>query len=150
MIRQLEIAEAVDLPVVFHERDSGGRFLEIVQNHRKPGRESVIHCFSGTQRELEQYVNLGFYIGVTGILTMKGRGAALRKQIACVPRNRLVVETDAPYLTPTPERKKYRRNEPAFVKSVFLKLAEVLKEDPETLAETIFRNTCRLFGINEK
>jgi TatD DNase family protein len=147
MIRQLEIAERLDLPVIFHERDSNGRFLEIIKTHRAPGREAVIHCFSGTRAELDQYVNLDFYIGVTGILTIQGRGAALRELVGRVPKNRLVVETDAPYLTPMPERKQHRRNEPAFVKSVFRKLAAVLQEDPLKLSETLFENTCRLFRI---
>jgi TatD DNase family protein len=147
MIRQLEIAERRNLPVIFHERDSRGRFLEIVSAHRTPDRESVIHCFSGTRAELEQYVALGFYIGVTGILTIRGRGEKLRELVLRVPKNRLVVETDAPYLTPVPERNQYRRNEPAFVRSVFLKLASVLQEDPAVFSETLFENTRRLFRV---
>jgi TatD DNase family protein len=107
----------------------------------------VVHCFSGNQNELEQYLNLGLYIGITGIITMEGRGARLRQLVHRIPDDRLLVETDAPYLTPAPEKNHTRRNEPAFVKSVFLKIAAVRKEDPEQLTKIIWKNTCRLYGL---
>jgi len=86
-------------------------------------------------------------VGITGILTMKQRGTALRDMVTAIPAERLLVETDAPYLTPAPEKNHTRRNEPAFVRTVLLKLAEVRKEDPTVLAETIWNNTCRLYGL---
>jgi TatD DNase family protein len=107
----------------------------------------VVHCFSGSQDELEAYLSLGLFIGITGILTLQGRGAALRRMAACIPLERLLVETDAPYLTPAPEKNRTRRNEPAFVKSTLLCLAEVRGEAPEALAEAVWQNTCRLFRI---
>jgi TatD DNase family protein len=90
---------------------------------------------------------MGLYIGITGIVTISKRGRKLREMVAQIPEDRLLVETDAPYLTPAPEKNKTRRNEPAFVKSVLLKLAETKKTDPEDLAEIIWDNTCRLFNI---
>ena len=96
---------------------------------------------------MEQYLELGFYIGITGVVTIKSRGEDLRKLVPLIPADRLLIETDAPYLTPTPERNHYRRNEPAFVKSVFLKVAEVRHQDPVNLAEILWENTCRLFDI---
>jgi TatD DNase family protein len=107
----------------------------------------VVHCFSGTPHELEKYLSMGLYIGITGIVTISKRGRKLREMVAQIPEDRLLVETDAPYLTPAPEKNKTRRNEPAFVKSVLLKLAETKKTDPEDLAEIIWDNTCRLFNI---
>ena len=145
--KQLEIAETLDLPMIFHERDSNGRFLEILKKHAVKNPKGVVHCFSGDHNELEQYLDLGLYIGITGILTIKGRGARLRRLAAFIPQDRLLVETDAPYLVPAPEKNHHRRNEPAFVKSVMLKLAEVKQEDPEQLSEIIWENTCRLYGI---
>jgi TatD DNase family protein len=68
--------------------------------------------------------------------------------LAHIPRDRILVETDAPYLTPVPERNRHRRNEPAFVRSVLLKVAEVRREDPEMLAEAVWHNTCALFGVD--
>ena len=147
-VRQLEIAAELGLPMIFHERDSSGRFLEILKPNFKNENAGVIHCFSGTAQELEQYLSMGLYIGITGILTLRGRGANLREMVPQIPANRMVVETDAPYLTPAPEKYHTRRNEPAFVKSVLLKLAEVRNEDPEQLAQIIWDNTNRLYRIN--
>ena len=79
---------------------------------------------------------------------IKGRGADLRKLVSSIPAERILVETDAPYLTPVPEKNQTRRNEPAFVRSVLLKLAEVRNEDPGYLAEKVWENTCRLYGVN--
>ena len=147
-IRQLEIADTLNLPLIFHERDSNGRFLEILKIHLKKEQSGVIHCFSGTSKELQQYIRLGFYIGITGILTLKERGANLRKMLSQIPAERLLIEPDAPYLTPSPEKNRPRRNEPAFVKSVLLKLAEVRNEEPDHLSEIIWENTNRLYKIN--
>jgi TatD DNase family protein len=146
-IKQLEIADELDLPMIFHERDSNGRFLEILKDHKSTVIKGVVHCFSGSRNELDQYLALGLHIGITGILTIKSRGAQLRQLVPGIPADRLLVETDAPYLVPAPEKNRIRRNEPAFVKSVLLKLAEVRNEDPEDLAQIIWQNTCRLYGL---
>jgi len=147
-IRQLELASQLSLPLIFHERDSRGRFLEILRTHWGPDRQGVVHCFSGSADELDAYLGLGLYIGITGILTIQSRGKALRQMARHIPAERLLVETDAPYLTPTPHRNKFRRNEPAFVRTVLEKLADIRQEPPETLAATLWDNTCRLFGTD--
>ena len=147
-LRQLEMADDFLLPVIFHERDTDGRLLELLGAHPNSFRTGVIHCFSGTRSEMEQYVSLGFHIGITGILTIQKRGKVLRRLAPHIPGDRILIETDAPYLTPAPQKNKTRRNEPAFVKSILLKLAEVRGEDPETLAERIYVNTCRLYRIS--
>jgi TatD DNase family protein len=146
-LRQLEIGAELGLPMIFHERDTHGSLLNSLQAHWKPHHKAVVHCFSGTPSELEAYLAMGLYIGITGILTIKNRGRGLRDMVRKMPAERLVVETDAPYLTPTPERNKHRRNEPAFVRTVLLKLAHVRDEAPEELAATIWSNTCRLYGL---
>ncbi len=146
-IRQLEITDQIDLPIILHERDSGGRLLEILRQQPNADRRAVVHCFSGTRQELSHYLEMGFYIGITGILTIAKRGGPLRSLATHIPADRLLIETDAPYLTPAPEKNRTRRNEPAFVRSTLLKLAEVRGDDPEILAETAWNNTCRLFGI---
>lgn len=148
LIRQLEIADTLKLPAIFHERDSNGRLVDILNTHFQTGRNGVVHCFSGSEDELKQYLDLGLYIGITGILTIKGRGAGLRKMVPLIPADRIVIETDAPYLTPTPERNHTQRNEPAFVRSVLLKLAEVRQEDLAFLSETLWENTCQLYGVD--
>ena len=147
LIRQLEISNEIKLPVIFHERDSNGRLIDILKSHFTTGQNGVVHCFSGSEDELKQYLDLGLYIGITGILTIKGRGSDLRKMAPLIPEDRILIETDAPYLTPTPERNHTQRNEPAFVRSVLFKLANVRREDPASLAETLWNNTCQLYGV---
>jgi TatD DNase family protein len=134
--------------VVFHERDSRGRFLEILKAHTAASCRGVVHCFSGTALELDQYLSMGLHIGLTGILTMAQRGAVLRRLAAVIPEERILLETDAPYLTPSPEKKRTRRNEPAFVRSVLLRLADIRKADPQQLADITWHNTCRLYDLD--
>ena len=146
-VQQLEAAAEIGLPLIFHERDSGGRFLELLRTCPPPAGAAVMHCFSGNRAELTSYLDLGYYIGITGIVTLKERGRVPAPAHAPDPADQLVVETDAPYLTPEPERRRHRRNEPAFVRSVLIKIAEVRGEDPEELARAVFENTCRLYRI---
>jgi TatD DNase family protein len=147
-IRQLEMADALDLPLIFHERDSHGRLLEILKGLPNPRRRAVVHCFSGTENELAQYLDMGFFIGITGIVTIKKRGAMLRQMIPSIPNDRILIETDAPYLTPSPQRNKFRRNEPAFVSEVLFKVAEVRETDPHAMADQVWNNTSTLFCID--
>lgn len=147
-IRQLEAAGHLDLPLIFHERDSQGRFYELVKANGPQSRKGVVHCFSGTKQEMFKYLDLGYYIGITGILTIQKRGEYLRQIVPQIPEDRILIETDSPYLTPAPQKNKVRRNEPAFVKSVLLRLAEVRHTDPELLSDTIFENTCRFYNLD--
>jgi len=148
-VRQLAISERLNLPIVLHERDSGGRLIDILRSDFSAGRTGVVHCFSGTAEELDVYLEMGLSIGVTGIVTMKQRGGPLRALVSRIPADRLLIETDAPYLTPSPERNRYRRNEPAFVRSVLLTLAKVRGETPEKLARETVANACRLYRIGD-
>ena len=147
LVRQLEVADERNLPVIFHERDSNGRLIEILKTYFNNLRSGVIHCFSGNKADLKQYLDLGLYIGITGIVTIENRGADLRKLVPFIPVDRILIETDAPYLTPAPEKNHTRRNEPAFVQSVLLKLAMIREQDPEDLSAKIWDNTCRLYGV---
>lgn len=148
-VRQIEVSEAAGLPMIFHERDSQGRFLELLKSHWRPGRTGVVHCFSGTDAELDAYLSMGLYIGITGILTIRKRGEHLRRMAQRIPAGQLLVETDAPYLTPTPERNKFRRNEPAFVRTTLLKLADIRRVPPEEMAAVTWANTRRLFRLEK-
>lgn len=144
---QLALAGDLDLPLIFHERDSQGRFYEILKSVGPKTRQGVIHCFSGTQKEMFQYLDLGYHIGITGIVTIEKRGASLRELVPLIPEERILIETDAPYLTPVPQKNKFRRNEPAFVKSVLLKLAQIKNCDPDELSRTIFDTTRKFYRI---
>jgi len=147
-INQLEAADRLDLPLIFHERDSKGRFYEILKSDGPDTRKGVVHCFSGTEKELFRYLDLGYYIGITGILTLKKRGEYLRSLAPHIPEDRILIETDAPYLTPAPQKNKTRRNEPGFVKSVLTRLAEIRNTDPEILSQTIFNNTLKFYAVD--
>ncbi|MCF6247541.1 MAG: TatD family hydrolase [Desulfobacula sp.] len=145
-IAQLEIADTLDLPLIFHERDSDGRFYELLKSHGPKSRKGVVHCFSGSKKQMHQYLDLGYHIGITGILTIKKRGEYLRSIVPMIPNDKILIETDAPYLTPAPQKNKVRRNEPAFVKSVLLKLALIKEMDPKELSQIIFDNTRRFYN----
>lgn len=146
---QLAAADEMDLPLIFHERDSNGRFYDIIKADGPESRKGVIHCFSGTKDEMFKYLDLGYYIGITGILTIQKRGEYLRSIVSQIPEDRLLIETDAPYLTPAPQKNKVRRNEPAFVKSVLKRLAQVRNTDMEKLADQVFNNTLTLYGLEQ-
>jgi TatD DNase family protein len=94
-----------------------------------------------------RYLDLGYHIGITGIVTHKKRGEYLRKLVPMIPEDRILIETDCPYLTPSPVRNRIRRNEPGFVKFVLLKLAEIRNTDPDRLSQVIFDNTRKLYGV---
>jgi TatD DNase family protein len=146
-IRQIEAADETRLPMIFHERDSRGRLLEILKSMDNKKRQGVIHCFSGTREEMFQYLDLGYHIGITGIVTLQKRGEYLRELVPHIPQDRLLIETDAPYLTPAPMKNKTRRNEPAFVAAVLNKIAGIRNNDPHELAEAIWDNTLKLYNI---
>ena len=146
-VRQLQLAQKLDLPIIFHERDSGGRLIQLIAEHGGPGLQGVVHCFSGSPADLAATLDCGLHVGITGILTLKERGAGLREMVRSIPADRILVETDGPYLTPTPEKNRVRRNEPAYVRTVLRKLAEVRGEPPDELSRTTWENTHRLFRI---
>ncbi len=141
---QLELAERSGLPVVVHCRDADEAMSEFLREFA--GRVSgVLHCFTGGRELLEAGLESGWYISFSGIVTFKNYGdAALVRQ---VPGDRLLVETDSPYLAPTPLRG--RRNEPAFVAHVVRRVAELRGEDPERVAEASFANACRFYGLGD-
>ena len=147
-LAQLEMAIGLNLPVIFHERQSSGRLLAILRDYGPLPRSGVVHCFSGSESDLEGYLALGLYIGVTGIVTVKERGARLRKMLPGVPVQRILIETDAPYLIPAPYSKQTRRNEPAFVGAVFDELCRIYPQRPQELAQAIWDNTCRLYRVS--
>ncbi|MBW1989114.1 MAG: TatD family hydrolase [Deltaproteobacteria bacterium] len=149
--RQLQSAARLGLPLILHERDSGGRLLAILKEHFGSGPiKGVVHCFSGTREELSAYLALGLCIGVTGVLTQKERGKPLRRMLPSIPPDRLLIETDCPYLTPAPQRNKHRRNEPAFLTSVVETAGRVLGKDPREVAQLAWDNAIRLFGPTER
>ncbi len=148
-IKQLEAALSLDLPVIFHERDTEGKFYEVLKANADDNLKGVIHCFSGDEQYLKKYLDLGLYIGITGIVTIKGRGAKIRNLASFIPKDRIVIETDAPYLTPAPNKNRVKRHEPAFVKAVFSTLSNLFKIEEEELSKILWDNSLKLFSIEE-
>ena len=140
---QLSLAAAHHLPVIIHDREAHGDTVDILRAH-KGQVTGVMHCFSGSYETAKECLNMGFYIGFGGALTFKN--AKRNVEVAAkVPLDRLVVETDCPYMAPVPCRG--QRNDPTKTLYVLQKLAELRSMDQETLAPVLFENGKRLFGI---
>lgn len=142
--RHLELAAELDRPIVIHCRAAGARLVEIVREVGMPPRAGVIHCFTGDASAAREFLALGFYISFSGILTFKNAGT-LREAAQVVPDDRVLVETDAPYLAPEPYRG--RVNEPAYVARTLVALARLKGAAPETLGARVLENAARLFGF---
>ena len=140
--RFIELARAVGKPVVCHIRDAHDDARAIL---RAGGvTDCVIHCFTGTPEDARAYAELGFYVSFSGIVTYK-TAQALRDAVPLVPRDRLLIETDCPYLAPVPRRGK--RNEPAFLTHTAEVVAQCAGLPFEDLARLTAENACRIFGI---
>jgi TatD DNase family protein len=144
--RHLELAADLNLPIVIHCREAEARLAAIVREVGLPPRGGAIHSFTGDTNAAESFLALGFYISFSGIVTFKN-AKALREAALIVPDDRLLIETDAPYLAPEPYRGK--RNEPAFVGRTLETLAKLRSADSAVLGETIIANAARLFGISQ-
>jgi len=140
---QLALAAELNRPVIIHDRDAHAEVLEILRIHSPPAGV-VLHSFSGDQVMAEVALAQGFYLGVDGPLTYK-KNEALRAIFAAAPLNRILIETDAPYLTP--QARRGQRNEPAYVRWVAEKLAEIRQCDLSDVAQATTANAERLFGI---
>jgi TatD DNase family protein len=148
-ISQLELARHLGKPLFLHSRDAHPRFAQILRTHGV--KKAVAHCFTGEAEELHAYVELDLYIGITGWICDERRGTHLLRLVRDIPADRLLLETDSPYLTPRDMKPqpKARRNEPAFLPHILKTVARALGQAPEELAVQTTRNAARLFGIDE-
>ena len=147
--RMLDVAGGLSLPVVVHTRNADRDTVDLLSAHAAawrgdPERIGVVHCFTGDSAFAGELLALGFYISFSGIVTFSKAGA-LRETAGLVPDNRLLIETDSPFLAPEPYRGK--KNEPAFVARVAEVLATVRGEPVEKIAELTTANAIRLFGM---
>jgi TatD DNase family protein len=143
--RLLEIASLTRLPVVIHSRKALDDTLKIIDNHANKTTKIVFHCWSGTTEETRLLIEKGFYVSFTGIITFRN-GELAREAVKTVPLNRMMIETDCPYMSPEPMRKQ-KINEPALLVHTAKKIAELKGIDLETLAEQLEANTKEFFGI---
>ena len=139
--RQLALAQERDLPVVIHDRDAHEDTLRILEEYKPRG---VVHCFSGSVEMMRQLTGWGLYIGMGGVITFKNARRAV-EVAAAVPADRLLLETDAPYLAPEPCRG--QRNHSGLIVHTARRLAELRGETAEDLCQQTYENACRLFGV---
>lgn len=141
---QIDIARRRALPIVIHVRDADEDLVGILKSEDVSEKRGVIHCFTGNYETAKRYLDLGFYISFSGIVTFK-RSDELRAAAARVPSGRILIETDSPYLAPVPFRGK--PNEPAYVRHTAETVAEVRGLTTEELARLTSENASRLFGL---
>ncbi len=146
---QLQLGVSLHKPLFLHSRDAHPRFAEMVKSMQV--EKAVAHCFTGSREELRAYLDLGLYIGITGWICDERRGKPLLELVRDIPRERLLLETDAPYLTPRDLRPqpKARRNEPAFLPHILRAVARALGRPADEVAAETTHNAERLFGLHE-
>ena len=147
---QLDIAAETGLPVFLHQRDAHDDFVEVLDPMLPKISRAVAHCFTGEHESLREYLAMGLWIGVTGWICDERRGQHLHDIVPVIPDDRLLIETDAPYLLPrtlTPKPKS-RRNEPAFLTEVLRVVAEARGQSEEHVARVTTENAIRFFGLD--
>jgi TatD DNase family protein len=145
-IRQMEIAAAAKKPIVIHTREAWDDTLALIERHWTPGgMGGIMHCFSGGPEEARRALGLGFYLSFGGIVTFP-KALAVQQAAKSTPRDRILIETDAPYLAPVPKRGK--RNEPALIVHTARKLAEIRAESYQELCDATTENFRRLLLLN--
>jgi len=147
--RQLQLAIELGMSVFAHERDAHGAFVEILRPLRDRLGAIVVHCFTGTAEELDAYLDLDCHIGITGWICDERRGHHMHDFVSRVPTDRLMIETDAPYLLPRDlkPRPKSRRNEPSYLPHILETLARIRGEPPERLARATTETANAFFGL---
>ena len=139
---QLQWAKQLNLPLSIHCRNAFHEMTKLLEKHQDGGLRGVMHCFTGTEEEAKAYLSLGFHLGLGGVTTYKSCG--VKDFLPNLPLDRIVLETDAPYLSPVPHRGK--RNEPAFMVATAQKIAEILNVTTDEIASITTDNARKLFG----
>ena len=143
-IKQIELANELKLPIIIHDRDAHGDTFEIIKKYKSPEIGCVLHCYSGNVELAKEYVKMGCYISLSGTVTFKNNKKT--KEVAReIPLDRLFIETDSPYMAPTPHRGK--RNDPSLVQFVANTIAIEKGVSYETVCEATKENAKRFFGI---
>ncbi len=141
---QLSLANSINKPLFLHQRDAHEEFLSILDNY-KFNQKLIVHCFTGNLSELEDYLKRDFYIGITGWVCDLKRGLDLRECINHIPQEKLLIETDSPYLSP---RKKIRRNEPKFLIDVAEEVARLRQQTKESIVKSSYENSLNFFNLH--
>lgn len=147
--QQLDIAVETGKPVFLHQRDAHDGFLALLSERMRDLEGGVAHCFTGTAKQMHEYLELGLYIGITGWICDERRGQALQAAVTELPLDRVLLETDAPYLLPRnlPDKPSGRRNEPAWLPHILQTLAGYMRRPADEIAAAATRNAEKLFGL---
>ena len=147
LIPQMELAYELELPVIIHCRDAANEMIDICNSLSKRGKcpKGVLHCWTGTPKEMKQFLDLGFYISFSGIVTFP-KAIEIHKCAKIVPNDKYLIETDSPFLAPVPHRGK--RNEPAFVENVAKFMADLRSTKLITIAKESYKNAEDLFKFD--
>jgi TatD DNase family protein len=142
-IKQIQLAKRFKLPIVIHVREAFDQVLEIIRNEKDENLHGILHCFTGNLEQAKEFINLGFYLGIGGVVTFKnGKIDQFLKQI---PLENIVLETDAPYLAPSPFRGK--RNESSYLKMITDKLSDIYEMMPEKIGIITSENARKVFKL---
>lgn len=146
---QIHLAIELQLPLFLHERDAHKRQLMILKEYRNDLPNAVVHCFTGDKNALFNYLDLGCFIGITGWVCDERRGHELQQLVPHIPNDRIMIETDGPYLLPRnlKPRPKSRRNEPKYLPHIAETIALLRKESVDTFAQQVTDNTRHFFSI---
>lgn len=145
--KHIVLAERLDKPLFLHERSASEDFVRRFKKHPEICKKSVVHCFTGDKKTLDKYLSIGFSIGITGWICDDRRAKELREAVGIIPLDRILIETDAPYLTPRNVAGLERTNVPQNIVYVVKELAKYMKVPEEILAENARKNTERIFQI---
>lgn len=145
--KHIVLAEKLNKPLFLHERNAVDDFIKRFKKHLNICKKSVVHCFTGNKVTLDKYLSMGFYIGITGWICDDRRAKELRDAVNIIPLDRVLVETDAPYLTPKNVPRLNRTNVPQNIKYVIRDLAKYMNVSEEVLIENTKKNTERIFHI---
>ena len=146
----IKLAEELNKPLFLHEREASEDFAAMFRKHKDICSRGVVHCFTGGKDTLKRYLDMGFYIGITGWICDDKRGAALREAVKLIPLDRLMIETDAPYLTPKNIPGLNRTNVPENIRHVAAETAKAMKIGEAELIFRVKENTERFFGLFKK
>lgn len=142
--KQLDLAKETDLPVIVHSRDAAQDTLDILSKEEHKGIRGIIHCFSYSQELAREYVKMGYYIGIGGVVTFKN-GRKLHEIARTIPLENIVVETDCPYLAPEPYRG--RRNSSAYLTYIIERIAQLREMSYEEVERATYENAALLYGV---
>ena len=145
---QIKLAIEFNKPLYLHQRDSHEDFIKIINKYKNSLPKCVVHCFTGTQSELDDYLDLDFYIGLTGWICDERRNVELRQSIKNIPLNKLMIETDCPYLIPRnlENKPKNNRNEPSFLPHIAEEISSLMDIELNKFTEATYSNSIDFFS----